>query len=143
MENRVDAFPNAIVWGNPTNGQGYDLVLMGTAEPIQVDIDELQARLDAPEYARVAESLRAIGIGSAVQLLSTYAGSGVDLAPWLRDAAINRDRNLRLQYLAGLGLNVDDNGPIYREMLAYAKFPAHLFTGSTASVEALRKALDH
>jgi spermidine synthase len=137
----VEAFPNAIVWGNPSDGQGYDLVLMGTAQATHIDVDELQARLDAPQYARVAESLRAIGISSAVQLLATYAGSGADLVPWLRDATINRDRNLRLQYLAGLGLNIDDNGPIYREMLGYTKFPAQLFTGSAASIEALKLAL--
>jgi len=137
----VEAFPNTIVWGNPTNGQGYDLVLMGSAEPLQIDVDELQARLDRPDHAQVVESLRAIGISSAVQLLSSYAASGADLAPWLRDASINRDRNLRLQYLAGLGLNIDDNGPIYREMLAYATFPTQLFTGSRSSIEALKGAL--
>ena len=115
---------------------------MGTAEPVRIDIDEWQARLDSPAYAPVAESLRAIGIGSAVQLLSSYAASGADLRPWLRDAAINRDRNLRLQYLAGMGLNIDDNGPIYREMLAYRTFPAQMFTGSAPSIAALRAAMN-
>ena len=27
------AFPNGVVWGNTNNGQGYDLVIMGQAEP--------------------------------------------------------------------------------------------------------------
>jgi spermidine synthase len=137
----VEAFPNSIIWGNPANGQGYDLVLMGQVEPIRIDIDELQARLDSPRYARVADSLRAIGIESAVQLLSTYAGAASDLAPWLRDAAINRDRDLRLQYLAGMGVNLDESGPIYRDILRYAKYPDHAFTGSPASVQAVRDAV--
>jgi hypothetical protein len=36
-------------------------------------------------------------------LMATYAGQARDLRPWLTDAEINTDRNLRLEYLAGLG----------------------------------------
>ena len=36
---------------------------------------------------------------------------------------INRDRNLRLQYLAGLGLNLYQSGPIYANMLQHAQYP--------------------
>ena len=32
---------------------------------------------------------------------------------WLKQAQINRDRNLRLQYLAGMGLNLDQAGLAY------------------------------
>jgi spermidine synthase len=137
----LEVFPDAIVWGNPHEGQGYDLVLLGQAEPIRIDVDALQARLESPGYARVRESLGTIGVRTAVDLLATYAGSGSDLGPWLRDAAINRDRNLRLQYLAGLGLNLDENAPIYREMLQYSRFPDDIFSGSPATIAALRAAV--
>ena len=33
---------------------------------------------------------------------------------WLRDAQINTDRNLKLQFLAGLGLNLYQSDAIYR-----------------------------
>jgi spermidine synthase len=138
----VAVFPNTIVWGNPNDGQGYDLVLTGQVEPLQIDIDQWQARLASPPYAEVARSLRDIGIGSAIELLANYAGSAADLAPWLADATINRDRNLRLQYLAGMGMNQYQSGSIYAEMLQHAKFPEHLFTGSPASIEALRNAVE-
>ena len=138
----VEAFPDAIVWSNPQQGQGYDLVLLGQVEPTRIDVDQLQTRLESPAYAAVAESLKSVGIQSAVDLLSTYAGSGRDLEPWLRDADINRDRDLRLQYLAGLGLNRDERGPIYLEMQAYTKFPADLFTGSLATLESLKAAIE-
>jgi len=138
----VEAFPNTVIWGNPNKGQGYDLVLMGQVAPIRIDIDQLQTRLDSAPYAQVAASLRAIGINSAIQLLSTYAGSGADLAPWLRDATINRDRNLRLQYLAGMGVGLDESGPIYRAMLQYARLPENLFTGSAESVQTLRRSIE-
>jgi spermidine synthase len=135
------AFPNSVVWGNTNNGQGYDLVLMGQLEPIKIDVDALQAKLDDPRYAQVAQSLREIGINSAIDLLANYAGTPTDLAPWLKDASINYDRNLRLQYLAGMGLNLYQSGPIYAEMLQYAKYPDGMFTGSPATLQALRDAI--
>lgn len=138
----VEAFPNAVIWGNSMKGQGYDLVLLGQLDPVRIDADDIQSRLDTPPYAHVLESLRAIGMNSAVDLLATYAGSGPDLKTWLHGAAINRDRNLRLQYLAGLGLNLDENGPIYREMLRYARFPSEMFIGSPATLRSLRQAFE-
>jgi spermidine synthase len=137
----MEAFPNSVVWGNTNNGQGYDLVLMGQQEPIRIDVDALQAKLDDPRYAQVAQSLREIGINSAVELLSNYAGTPSDLAPWLKDAMINRDRNLRLQYLAGMGLNLYQSGPIYANMLQFARYPEGMFTGKPETLAALREGI--
>jgi len=89
----------------------------------------VERRLERPDYAAVAASMRDVGFGSAVDLLSTYAGQAKDLAPWLRGAAINRDRNLRLQYIAGLGLNSYESGTIYSDMLEYRRFPEEIFVG--------------
>ena len=97
----------------------------------------------SPEMAPVAQSLREIGFNSAVDLFSTYAGQEPDLAPWLKDAVINRDRNLRLQYLAGLGLNLYQSGTIYSDMLTYSRFPEKLFVGSDALKQSLRDAIEH
>jgi spermidine synthase len=133
-----EAFPNGIVWGNTNNGEGYDLVLLGQVEPTRIDLDAIDARLKRPEYAEVAKSLAEIGFYSAADLFSTYAGRAADLQEWLKDASINRDRNLRLQYLAGLGLNLYQSGPIYSEMLNYRRFPSDLFVGSPSLVEAVR-----
>jgi spermidine synthase len=137
----MEAFPNSVVWGNTNNGQGYDLVLMGQQEPIRIDVDALQAKLDDPRYAQVKQSLREIGINSAVELLSNYAGTPSDLAPWLKDAMINRDRNLRLQYLAGMGLNLYQSGPIYANMLQFARYPEQMFTGKPETLAALREGI--
>jgi spermidine synthase len=136
-----DAFPNGTIWGNDISGGGYDLVLMGQVDPARIDLDAIQARLDRPQGLRVADSLREVGFGSAVQLLGTYAGQEPDLRPWLRGAQINRDGNLRLQYMAGMALNVSREGVIYNQMLAYRKFPDNLFAGSPERIRALRYAL--
>jgi spermidine synthase len=134
----IKVFPNTLVFGNPAEGQGYDLVLVGQVEPMSIDVDALQARLDDPAYAAVAVSLADIGIASALDLLGTYAASGADLGPWLQGAAVNTDRNLRLQYLSGLTLNARDSGGIYLEMLEYTRFPEAVFTGSPGAIAALR-----
>jgi spermidine synthase len=135
----MEAFPNGVVWGNTNNGAGYDLVLLGQVENTRIDVDAIQARLQRPEYAPVVQSLNEIGMHSAVDLFSTFAGRANDLAPWLADASINRDRNLRLQFLAGLGLNLYQSDTIYAGMLAYVRrFPDELFTGSPQTISALR-----
>ena len=135
----MKVFPNGVVWGNTNNGAGYDLVLMGQVEDTKIDVDAIQAKLDRPEYAPIAQSLREIGMNSAVDLFSTFAGRAKDLQPWLADAAINRDRNLRLQFLAGMGLNLYQSDVIYSGMLAHAhRFPDELFVASPATMDALR-----
>jgi spermidine synthase len=137
-----EAFPNGLVFGNTTNGEGYDTVLVGQVEPTHINVDEIQARLNRPEYAPLTQSLREIGFNSAIDLFSTFAGRASDLKPWLKDAAINRDRNLRLQYLAGLGLNLYQAGPIYADMLMYRGDPGDLFVGSEQTIQNLRRMIE-
>ena len=138
----LEAFPNGIVWGNTSEGKGYDLVLLGQVEPTTIDVEAIQAKLDRPEYAPMKQSLREIGMNSAVDLFATYAGRKSDLEPWLRDAQINRDRNLRLQYLAGFGLNLYQADVIYADMLRYvSKMPDDLFVASEATKRSLFSAI--
>jgi len=134
-------FPNGSVWANELNGGGYDVFLLGQAEPAKIDVDAMQARLDRPEYARVVESLREVGLGSAVQLLSVYAGQDKDLQPWLQGAEINRDGNLRLQYMAGMAVNSNAEQSIYTDMLRYRQFPYDLFAGSPQTLQLLASAI--
>ncbi len=75
---------------------------------------------------------------SALELLATYSGQAADLQPWLEDAEINRDWNLRLQYLAGMELNLDRGKEIFALMLTYYKFPKDLFAGSDLRKAALK-----
>lgn len=56
-----------------------------------------------------------------------------DLQPWLDGVVINRDGNLRLQYMAGLALNTSMEATIYIQILSNRKFPVHLFQGSEES----------
>jgi spermidine synthase len=134
----LEAFPNGVVFANTINGQGYDLVLVGQVDPKPINVDRVQARLVDPANAAIARSLSEIGINSAIDLFGTYGGRKDDMGGWLAGAQINRDRSLRLQYLAGLGLNLYQSAEIYRNMSAESRYPEGLFTGSPETIEALR-----
>ena len=113
-----EVFPNGTVWANDDEGEGYDVVLLGSREDIRIDEDELQRRFDHPP---LAASMRQVGFNSAAELLSTYSARAIDLREWLRGAEINTDRNLRLHYLAGMGVNSRRANSIYREILKYRR----------------------
>ncbi len=132
------AFPDGTVWGNTYSGEGYDVVLAAKNGGIRVDVDRLAERLQSADHMRVALSLSQAGFPRALDLLAMYAAGASDLAPWLEDAVVNRDKNLRLMYLAGLGLNQYIAGDIYSELLQYRRFPVELFVGSFERLRVLR-----
>ena len=134
-------FPSGTVWSNHVGGEGFDLVLIGARDPLQVDLDALQRRLDRPDYTAVFQSLSEVGFHSAVDVLATFAGRAVDLRPLVAKAQINEDLNMRLQYLAGLGLNAMADQNIYRTILSYRRFPDSLLVGTGSRMDALRTLL--
>jgi len=134
-------FPGGTIWGNDDSGAGYDVVLLGQDGPAHVDLDALRTRWASPAYRLAAASLDETGFAGPNDLLATYAGRAADLAPWLANAQINRDRNLRLQYLAGFGVDNNLEADIYQHMLAYCQDPSGLFAGSERSQDELRRVI--
>jgi spermidine synthase len=138
----LDVFPKGAVFANTVRGAGYDVVLLARTGDAPIDVGRIGERLRLPEYARVAASLREVGFRSAADLLGTYAGGREDLDEWLDGAEINTDLNLRLQYLAGEGLNAYRADEIFERMTSGgAAFPDWLFTGSGESLDAVRRAM--
>ena len=139
----LSVFPNATVWSNYLNGDGYDLVLLGGNDlspvNVPVNLNDMQRRLNQPRYAAVSASLGDAAFHSAVDLMATWVGRVSDLAPMLANAQINDDMNMRLQYLAGLGLNSAISPRVYKEILSYRKFPEGLLTGSGQDFDTLRE----
>lgn len=109
-------FPDGAVWSNDIAGKGYDVVLLAGA-----NLENIEPRLLRAPGAK--QSLAEVGFPSAQSLFATYAGAGRDMAPWLTGSAINTDRNLRLQYIAGMGAINDDPDGIYHAFLKYRKAP--------------------
>jgi len=138
----LDVFPQGLLFANTVQGMGYDLVLVGRVDSHPIDLTRFARRLARSDYAPVATSLRAVGFASALDLLGAYTGRAQDLAPWLEGAARNTDRNLRLQYLAGEGMNSFRAAAIFRELVGEGPaFPEDLFTGTAADLEQLRQRL--
>jgi spermidine synthase len=134
-------FRNGVIFANEGEGWNSDTILFGEADPRPIEADEIQKRLDAPDYQRVQESLAEVNFTSAVDLLATYTGRASDLRDWLKDAQINTDRNLRLQYLAGMGSSAVQAAAIYEDLLRQRRFPEDLFTASEETKDILRRAL--
>jgi len=133
----LEVFPEGMVFANLAYGQGYDVVLVGQVDPAPIDLDAIDEKLNSQPFAPVAQSLTEVGFFSAAQLLATFAAKKPEIDPWLADAQVNRDRNLRLQYLAGMGVNLYQADQIYREMAQYRTYPEGLFTGSQERLEQL------
>jgi spermidine synthase len=130
-----EVFPNGTIWGNTYESKGHDMILLGQVEPIKIDLNEIEQRASS---SKIAQSLSDVGMNSALDLFATYAGRRPDLTTWLTGAVINLDRNLRMQYLAGLGLDLDNSAAIYADMLTHRRFPEDLFIGTQAQVDSLR-----
>jgi len=135
------AFPDGTVWINEMSTPP-DVVLLGQVGPTQIDLDMAKHRLSQVDHVGVSRSLAEVGFESVIDLFATYAGRAADLAPWLEHAVINRDHNLRLQYLAGMGLGSNESGRTHAELFAYRKFPEDLFIGTNATKQAFRKAFE-
>ena len=137
-----DVFPFGTIWSNQyASGGGYDVVMLAKPEALHVDPAALDARLKRPDHARLEADLTQVELAGVDGLMATYAGQARDLRPWLADAQINTDRNLRLEYLAGMANNVYD-AQIYQDMLAYRRFPEEMFTAAPEWLERLRKVME-
>ena len=136
----VEAFPQATLWNPDTVGSGYDLVILGQRQPLRIDVLEVLARLD--RLPTVQGSLRAVGFRSLADLLSAYVSSGTDLRPWLRDAEINRDRSLRLQYMAGLTVDRVEAPAVYQTLLTYRRYPQEIFIVPAGAEDLLRRTFE-
>ena len=121
----VETFPHASLWHSNVLEEGYDLVLLGQNGELEIDVLALRNRLDGLEL--VESSLRQVGFDSLAHFLSTYTSQASDLSPWLRDAQINRDGSLRLQYLAGLAANRYNEETIFNHLIPFRFYPQNIF----------------
>jgi spermidine synthase len=149
-------FPNGMFFSNEKNGEGFDAVLLGQVEPTRIDLDKLHEKLNSPDYARVRKSLMDVGFGVdlagitwgpnmwkdvGISLMATYAGRAADMEEWMEGAQINTNRNLRLQYLAGMSVNMYMKDEILNGILKYYRFPEDVFIGSPETVQEMKLAL--
>jgi len=148
-------FPNGMIFSNDQRYTGYDAVLLGQAEPSPLNVDKLQNILDRDDYLPVRNSLMEVGFGVnssqssqgdqeiVIPLLATFVGQASNLKNWTQNAQINRDRNLRLQYLAGMSFNYYLSTTIFQDIVSQYTFPENVFAGSGERIELLKQALGY
>jgi spermidine synthase len=110
---------------------------MGQAEPLKVDIDAAEKKLNSAEFTSVKQSMTEIGFNSATDMYATYLGDEPAMRDWLKGAQLNTDRDLRLMYLAGWGINAELADQLYRKILAMRKTPQAIFSGAPESQKTL------
>jgi spermidine synthase len=137
MRTFFDAFPGGTVWNSRAGGAGYDVVLLGQAEPTRIALDGVQERID--RNPRLQASLAEVGLGTAVDLLASYATRAADLGEWLEGTPVNRDLSLKLEYLSGLALNLQLANRIYASMAASRRYPHDLFAATPEEHAQLRQ----
>jgi spermidine synthase len=136
-----EVFPHGILWTNDVSRKGYDAILFGQKEPTVINLDEMEERLNREDHRSVLQSMREVGFNSMYELLGTYAGEASRMKGWTEGAQINTDRNLRLQYLAGLSLNNYIEEKLLNGILEHYEFPKDIFVGSEAHMQALKREL--
>ncbi len=122
----MDAFPEGTVWNSASNGKGYDVVLLGSPEPLRVNFFDVQGRID--KTPKVGESLREVKMASAMDLLATYGASARDMKAWYAKTPLNRDFSLKLEYISGLALNAREADSIYAHMVTARTYPSDMIT---------------
>jgi spermidine synthase len=131
-----EVFPNAAIFANNLDGEGYDVVLLARGDGSPIDLDSAQRRMSSEP--KIAASLSEVGIASVMDLFGTFSGHAPGMREWLEGAQINRDLNLRLMYLAGMGSNYQQAPNIMREILRFREYPKGLFKGSEETLNVLR-----
>jgi spermidine synthase len=135
------SFPDGMIFANTFEGRAIDTVLVGPTAAPAIWIDELDSILRLPAFSPVSRSLAEINVYSATELFGAYAGRARDLQSWTGEAMLNRDVNLKLQYLAGAGVNLHEGDAIYQEILSYRRFPDDLFIASDGTLDRLKEAM--
>ncbi len=72
-----EVFPNGTIWGNPYQGQGHDMVLLGQVEPLWINLDEMEQRVGYRGGSKIAQSLAEIGMNSPVDLFAQICGQKI------------------------------------------------------------------
>jgi tetratricopeptide (TPR) repeat protein len=117
------AFPNATMWSTAAG----DNLLVGSAEPIVLPLDRIQARFDSSPTLR--EDFARVGLHVPMGLLADFMLPSEDLARYAERVALNTDDTLPLEFSAPRSLyeiqNAETNNRILRSYRSKDLPPLH------------------
>lgn len=119
-------FPYALVYSPVEAG---DLILVGSARPLQMDLPRVEAAIQAE---RPAADLSRIGVKGVADLITYYLMDEVDLAPLTRGAPLNTDDNMRIEFSAPRMLHYRTEDANFEMLLKAATGPFRLMERALA-----------
>lgn len=87
----LDVFPHATLWTTEL----HEMLLIGSREPIELDVARITARFNQPE---VAAALREVGVASPAALLATWITDRAGLERYAGNALPTTDDDPRIEY---------------------------------------------
>jgi spermidine synthase len=87
----LDVFPHASLWMTEL----HEMLLIGSTEPIELDVHRIAARFDQPE---IAAALPEVGISSPAALLATWVTDGAGLERYAHGVPAVTDDKPRIEY---------------------------------------------
>jgi len=134
------AFDRATLWHTGNFRGRRHMVICGALAPVPLDVQARERWLArTPAFQQSLASLELSGLSD---LLRLYSGQKRDLRPWLRDAVVNRDWAMRLEYLAGRAFEYDRSEEIFQAIMAYRAFPGNLFVNVPSTDKSLSLSFD-
>jgi spermidine synthase len=127
-----DVFPHATLWTTEL----HEMLLLGSAEPIELDPARVAARLAAPE---LAASLREVGVPSAAALLATWVTDRKGLEAYAGTAPPVTDDRPRIEHASWVRPGEFER--VLPRLLALASEPPLGSDESQAAVAAERRRL--
>jgi spermidine synthase len=133
-------FPYVTVW-NPDSGE---CIAIASMEPINLDINKVQAKLD--QSPQVQASLAEVGLGNAYALASTFLIGGEPMTKFFADTPVITDDRPYLEFFlpfSGQSLcakDLDSVGSKPSDILSDKKYDLELFDKNVQAIKHMRNA---
>ncbi|QEG32920.1 Spermidine synthase [Bythopirellula goksoeyrii] len=137
----LKVFPAATLWSSGADRMfGYDIIAVAQVDEVPIDLQAVQDRIDSNK--KLKSALDEVHLGSVVDLFKHYVGCGKDLDTILQDAQINRESNLKLEYMAGLASYIQEPDAILRIILSPLRYPTEMLINDEKFHEEIHAALN-
>jgi spermidine synthase len=107
-------FPHLLVF----QSSKYDLLMLGSFEPLSIDLGKLRARLAQP---RVKADLGRIRVKSVQDILAHFVFGTREVSAFVQDAVLNTDDNALLEFSAPRTLYIDTSEANFKELSQYSR----------------------
>jgi spermidine synthase len=140
----LSVFPHATLWTSWSDRDGedlrHDIIAVGQLEPVKLDLAEIERRIRANPAVRAA--LAEVNLATIPELMAQYAAHSGDVQSWIAGAPLNRDRSLRLEYLAGMSMRLYIADQIFDDMIKHRRYPDDVLVNDERYEREIRRRME-